>query len=122
MHIGQVVRLLRLGCGRTQEWLALEAGVATSHVSRIERGLRQPGGDLLRRLAQALGVSVSALHAASESGALRRVAERHEPMIACLLQGLDELTPDNLCRLLDYLELLRRRQRRGAGKDRGRAS
>ena len=41
MHIGQVIRSLREEKGWSQEKLALDAGMATSHVSRIERGERR---------------------------------------------------------------------------------
>jgi hypothetical protein len=44
MQIGQIIRSLREEKGWSQEKLALEAGMATSHLSRIERG-RAPVAD-----------------------------------------------------------------------------
>lgn len=67
MHIGQLIRALRVERGLTQEALALEAGMATSNVSRIENGQRQPSLRLLRRLAKALGTTAASLQAASET-------------------------------------------------------
>lgn len=66
MHIGLIIRMMRIQRGLTQEQLALEAQVATSNVSRIENGLRQPSQDLLRRLAEALKTSVSTIYAIQE--------------------------------------------------------
>jgi transcriptional regulator with XRE-family HTH domain len=66
MHIGQIIRMLRIQRGLTQEQLALEAQVATSNVSRIENGLRQPSQDLLQRLAEALKTSVSLIYTIQE--------------------------------------------------------
>lgn len=66
MHIGQVIRVLRIQRGLTQEQLALDAQVATSNVSRIENGLRQPSQDLLQRLADSLGTPVSLIYAMGE--------------------------------------------------------
>lgn len=70
MNIGQVIRALRIERGLTQEELALEAEVATSNVSRIENGLRQPTTGLLKRLAKALGINVSQLYALVEETTL----------------------------------------------------
>jgi len=42
----------------TQEHLAFEAGMTVSALSRIERGLNSPGWMTVRRISQALGVSL----------------------------------------------------------------
>lgn len=70
MNIGQVIRALRIERGLTQEALALEANVATSNISRVEAGRRQPTGSLLRSVAQALGTTVSWIYAQVESAEL----------------------------------------------------
>lgn len=66
MHIGQVIRSLREEKGWSQETLAHEAGMGTSHVSRIERGERRLATSRLDALAAALGTSSTAIYAALE--------------------------------------------------------
>ena len=66
MQIGQVIRSLREEKGWSQETLALEAGMATSHVSRIERGERRLATSRLDALASALGTSPAAVYAKAE--------------------------------------------------------
>ncbi|KZN14533.1 helix-turn-helix domain-containing protein [Marinomonas sp. TW1] len=66
MKIGQVIKVLRLQRKMTQEQIALEADMATSNVSRIEKGLRQPSQKVLWKLAKALNTTPSVIYAASE--------------------------------------------------------
>lgn len=63
MHIGQVIRSLREEKGWSQEKLALDAGMGTSHVSRIERGERRLPTSRLDALTVALGTSPAAMYA-----------------------------------------------------------
>jgi transcriptional regulator with XRE-family HTH domain len=65
VSVGTTIKLLR--GERPQEDLAHEAGISTSTLSRIERGLHQPSLPTLRKIAVALGVSLADLIAASES-------------------------------------------------------
>ena len=58
MHIGQRIQRRRQQLGWTQEDLARESGVPQSAISRIEKGQRKnPGADVIRRLARSLGVT-----------------------------------------------------------------
>jgi transcriptional regulator with XRE-family HTH domain len=58
MHIGQRVQQRRQHLGWTQEDLARESKVPQATISRIEKGQRKnPGADVIRRLARALGVT-----------------------------------------------------------------
>ncbi|WP_369922490.1 helix-turn-helix domain-containing protein [Marinomonas polaris] len=66
MNIGHVIKILRIQRKMTQEQIALEADMATSNVSRIEKGLRQPSQKVLQKLAKALNTKPSVLYAASE--------------------------------------------------------
>lgn len=66
MHIGQVIRSLRENKGWSQEKLALDAGMTTSHVSRIERGERRLPTSRLDALAAALGTSATTVYALTE--------------------------------------------------------
>ena len=51
----------------TQEQLAFDAGITTSALSRIERGLNSPGWLTVRRIVEALGLSLGELIAELES-------------------------------------------------------
>lgn len=66
----------RRGAGLTQSELADKAGVHISHVQRIEAGTSQPTVDVLKRLAEALNVSLDFLvfDRVSEAAA-RRLAD-----------------------------------------------
>lgn len=57
----RVLRELRQRQGRSLRLAAGELGVAPSHLSRIERGERSPGGDLERKIASYYGVSPDTL-------------------------------------------------------------
>lgn len=114
MHIGHVLKALRIQQGLTQEQLALEAELATSNVSRIERGLRLPTADLLRRMATVLGTSVSEVYAVVEGRAvgLAETIESYGSETQSLLRGFRELSPENQAQVLEYVKMLRRLQKR----------
>ena len=65
MSVGTTIKLLR--GERPQEDVAHEAGISTSTLSRIERGLHQPSLPTLRKLAVALRVSLADLIDAAEN-------------------------------------------------------
>ncbi len=115
MHIGQVLKALRIRRGLTQEQLALDVDVATSNVSRVERGLRQPTGELLGRWVAALGTSISEVYAVAEgrpAAALGETVETYLPDTQALLRAYRELTPENQAQVLEYVKMLRRLQKR----------
>jgi transcriptional regulator with XRE-family HTH domain len=55
------LRQLRVKRGLSQEALATDAGVDTSHVSRLERGLENPTVGMLERLAKCLNADITDL-------------------------------------------------------------
>lgn len=59
MSVGTTIKLLR--GERPQEDVAHAAGISTSTLSRLERGLHQPSLPTLRKLAAALDVSLAEL-------------------------------------------------------------
>jgi transcriptional regulator with XRE-family HTH domain len=65
VSVGTTIKLLR--GERPQEDLAYEAGISTSTLSRIERDLHQPSLPTLRKIAAALGISLTDLINASEN-------------------------------------------------------
>lgn len=67
---GAVVRRLRVESRITQEALAFKADVTVATLSRIERGVTEPGVRTLRKIATALGVSLAELVAVSEASSI----------------------------------------------------
>lgn len=58
---GANVRKARKAAGVSQERLALDAGVARSYMSDLERGIRNPTVEVIGRLALALNVRAAIL-------------------------------------------------------------
>jgi XRE family transcriptional regulator, regulator of sulfur utilization len=75
---GLAVRIFRERQGWSQARLAEAAGLDRGYVSRIETGIVDPGLDMQRRLADALGINLSELitQAEEEEQRRRRRAER----------------------------------------------
>ena len=69
---GAAVRALRQEKGLSQEQLALQAGVDRSYVGGIERGERNASLTNVFKLADALEVEASEIHARAEAGARSR--------------------------------------------------
>lgn len=59
--LGQRIRKLRKENGLTQERLALMVNIQQSYLSRLEAGDRNPSFDLLVKIADALGMTLSEL-------------------------------------------------------------
>lgn len=58
---GQRIKELRLERNWSQEFLAEKAGMHRNYIGMIERGERNPSLSNIERLAQAFGISLSAL-------------------------------------------------------------
>ena len=54
--IGENIKRIRERAGKTQEELALEAGIHYSYLSRIERGVVNPSSEVLENIVKALKV------------------------------------------------------------------
>ena len=65
--LAAVLRELRGATGRSQEAIAHEVGITMGAYARIERGLADPKWGTLRRIAAALGVTLSELARAVET-------------------------------------------------------
>lgn len=63
---GEALREARHAAGKSQEALALDAGLERNFVSLIENGRNQPTITTVFKLAMALGIAPSALVAATE--------------------------------------------------------
>ncbi len=64
--LAELLKRLREDRQITQEELAFDAGITASALSRIERGINNPGWMTVRRLADALDVSLAQLAAEVE--------------------------------------------------------
>lgn len=60
-RFSRALRTRRLAAGMTQAELARRSQVTTSYITRLERATSAPGIDLVDKLAQALGCTVSDL-------------------------------------------------------------
>lgn len=122
MKIGLVIKALRSERGLSQEALALEVETATSNLSRIEKGTRTPSLDLTYRLANSLGVAVSEIFRAAESGELPDLDVRgrkkgvrankdglpdYDDDAVKLRRLFRELTPSNRVAALEILKALK---------------
>jgi transcriptional regulator with XRE-family HTH domain len=58
LALSELLKQLREDREITQEELAYEAGITASALSRIERGINNPGWTTVRRLADALDVTL----------------------------------------------------------------
>lgn len=57
--LAKAIRELRIEQGITQEDLAHGAGITVGHLSKIERGLANPGWSTVEAIAGALGVKMA---------------------------------------------------------------
>jgi len=64
--LGRAIRRLRTERGLSQEELGLRAGIHPTWVSHLESGRNNPAWGSVRRLAEALGVTLSELAALAE--------------------------------------------------------
>ncbi len=65
--LAELLKQLREDREITQEQLAFDAGLTASALSRIERGINSPGWMTVRRLAEALDVSLADIAADVEN-------------------------------------------------------
>lgn len=64
---GGVLRELRNRTGKTQETVALDAGLDRTYISMLERGLRQPSLETLLALSRGLEITASEIVAMVEA-------------------------------------------------------
>lgn len=60
VQIGRRIRVLRTKRGWTQTMLADYAEITREHLSELENGKKEIGARTLKRIAQALGISLAA--------------------------------------------------------------
>lgn len=70
--LGETIRTLRTQRVISQEALAVRSGLHRTHISLLERGLRNPSFTVVMRLAAGLGMTAADLVAAYEEEQARR--------------------------------------------------
>jgi transcriptional regulator with XRE-family HTH domain len=65
-RFGQIIRRRRQAAGLSQEALAGQAGLHRTYIGLLERGLRTPTIEVVRRLAKALDTTMTDLMAELE--------------------------------------------------------
>lgn len=81
--VGPKIRERRRAVGVTQAALSAQLGISASYLNLIEAGKRNIGGALLKRIADALGLSIDELDGATERRLMAELAElAAEPLLA----------------------------------------
>lgn len=111
MTIGDLLKKRRLERGLTLESVALEAGTDPGNLSRIERDAQQPSAVLLKKLAHALGMTVSSLYADLEGQGLREASPAYGRNLQQLQRRFLTLSPANQQLTLEFVKMLARRQK-----------
>jgi transcriptional regulator with XRE-family HTH domain len=56
-QIGTRLRLLRVACGKSQDWLGVQLGITFQQVQKYEKGTNRIGGSRIQQIASPLGVT-----------------------------------------------------------------
>lgn len=119
MDIGRIIKGLRVEQGLKLEALANDIDLATSTLSRVERGLLNPSLPSLERIAMALGVRVSDIFREAEQADpawASRLRENHDSYDSQSLQMrklFHALDDDGRRVVLDLLKSMSRSPRLG---------
>lgn len=111
MQLGERVRDTRRDQGKTQAELADEVGTSQSAISQIEAGERSPTYDMIRRLADALGVAPGYLMGGSVRGEDVDELSPEEEAHFRQLRGLSEQGREELKEYMQYLRYLEKQRR-----------
>ena len=97
MNIGERLKALRKARGLSKNRLAQLAGISQTHISDIEAGKKNPTVETLRRICDALGISlIEFLDDTKEPGL--------HPDAARLAKIAEKLPPEERRALLSYIE------------------
>jgi len=120
-EIGTKVVALRSKLGMSQKDLADAAGIPQATVSRVERGvIKQPRLEVLRRLAQALHVTVDYLAGRTAAMSGNDVVSS-DPRAEALFRGYEKMSEKEREELIAFFRFLqskreqKARDRRGTG-------
>jgi transcriptional regulator with XRE-family HTH domain len=102
--LGDFIRQQRERANLSLRRLADSAGISNPYLSQIERGIRKPSAEILKRLSRALEVSANSMY--SKAGLFDE--EFDSPSVLDAIDADATLTPDQKKVLLDlYRTLIR---------------
>lgn len=105
MSVGANVKVLREQRGLTQKGLARLANMTQPQVSRLEQGgIQHSRLPLVKRLAEALGVSVASV--LGERGKSTATAASTDPTMREIARRWDKLNPSAKAQVRDYVQFL----------------
>jgi transcriptional regulator with XRE-family HTH domain len=111
VRLGRRIADARKAGGLTQERLAEGASISPSYLAHIEAGSRRPTLDVLRLLADALGVEIERLLSEGQTGVGGRLSPR-------MADAIDGLAPEDAA-LVSALANRLKGPRRSSSKRRG---
>ena len=92
--IGQRIKYIRKQRGISQEELAASAGIATTYVGQIERGIRNPTISVVENIANVLEVSIEEIVRSTDPDRLVSIAPTSE--LSEILILLERFSPHDL--------------------------
>jgi transcriptional regulator with XRE-family HTH domain len=102
--LGDFIRQQRERANLSLRRLADSAGISNPYLSQIERGIRKPSAEILKRLSRALEVSANSMY--SKAGLFDE--EFDSPSVLDAIDADATLTPDQKKVLLDLYRTLSR--------------
>lgn len=91
ISFGENLKTLRVAKNISQAELAEQIGIHSTHISRYERELTQPTLDVVKRIAEALQVSVDALvYGAKDEKAKNNIKDQELLSMFTKVQSLDK--------------------------------
>jgi HTH-type transcriptional regulator, competence development regulator len=117
---GNYLRDLRESRGLTLRQVEEQVRVSNAYLSQLERGDRGiPNLRILRKLAEAYGISVTELVNVAEKEASGDAvqAESPEPDVAFVSRGYEKLSKENKQHLTEFLQFLMTKEQRKSGQD-----
>ena len=101
-HVGEFIRSQRERADLSLRRLADRAGVSNPYLSQIERGLRKPSAEILKRISRALSISAESLY--TRAGLIEAGPET--PQVVEAIDADTVLTPRQKRVLLDLYRTL----------------
>lgn len=102
LDVGQFIREQRERANLSLRRLADSAGISNPYLSQIERGIRKPSAEILKRISRALEISANTLYA--RAGLIDE--ETTSPTVTEAIDSDERLTPGQKKLLLDMYKAL----------------
>jgi transcriptional regulator with XRE-family HTH domain len=102
LDLGGFIKSHREGANLSLRRLADRAGISNPYLSQIERGLRKPSAEILKRLSRALSISAETLY--TRAGLIEE--GRNRPVVVEAIEADTALSPRQKQVLLDLYRTL----------------